>query len=58
MGVLAQSVEDRRSPVRKWWKERVMSIIDLPSWFPKHNHMDLQERALEGREMWEKLMDS
>ena len=35
MGVLAQSVDDNRSPVRKWWKERVMSVIDLPSWFPE-----------------------
>ena len=34
VGVLAQSVEDKRSPVRKWWKERVMSVIVLPSWFP------------------------
>ena len=35
MGVLAQSVDDDRSSVRKWWKERVMSVIDLLSWFPE-----------------------
>ena len=35
MGVLAQSVQDGRSPVRKWWKERVMSVMVLPSWFPE-----------------------
>ena len=35
MGVVAQSVDDNRSPVRKWWKERVMSVIDLTSWFPE-----------------------
>ena len=35
VGVLAQSVEDDRSPVRKWWKERVMFVMVLPSWFPE-----------------------
>ena len=35
VGVLAQSVEDDRSPVRKWWKERVMSVMALTLWFPK-----------------------
>ena len=55
MGVLAQSVEDDRSPVRKWWKERAMSVIVLPSWFPEGR--DLQERVLEGREMWEEFKD-
>ena len=33
--VLAQAVEDNRSPVRKWWKERVMSVMALTLWFPK-----------------------
>ena len=28
-------MEDHRCPIRKWWKERVMSVIDLPSWFPE-----------------------
>ena len=32
---MAQSVEDDRSPARKWWKERVMSVMVLPSWFPE-----------------------
>ena len=49
MGVLAQSVEDDRSPARKWWKERVMSIMALICGSLKQNHMDLQERVLEGR---------
>ena len=35
VGVLAQSVEDDRSPARKWWKERVMSVMALTLWFPK-----------------------
>ena len=35
VGVLAQSVEDDRSPVRKWRKERVMFVMVLPSWFPE-----------------------
>ena len=33
--LLAQSVEENRSPVRKWWKERVMSVMALTLWFPK-----------------------
>ena len=32
---MAQSVEDDRSPARKWWKERVMSVMVLPSRFPE-----------------------
>ena len=57
-GVLAQSVEDDRSPARKWWKERVMSVMALICGSLKHSHMDLQERVLEGKETWEELMDS
>ena len=34
-GVLAQSVEVDWSLVRKWWKERVMSVMALTLWFPK-----------------------
>ena len=58
VGVLAQSVEDDRSPARKWWKERVMSVMALICGSLKHSHMDLQERVLEGKETWEELMDS
>ena len=35
VGVLAQSVEDDRPPARKWWKERVMSVMAMTLWFPK-----------------------
>ena len=35
VGVLAQSVEVDWSLVRKWWKERVMSVMALTLWFPK-----------------------
>jgi len=28
-------VEDDRSPARKWWKERVMFVMVLPSRFPE-----------------------
>lgn len=35
VGVLAQPVEDYRSPVRKWWQERTISIIVLTSWSPE-----------------------
>ena len=58
MGVLAQSVEDDRSPARKWWKERVMSIMALICGSLKQNQMDLQECVPEGRETGEEFMDS
>ena len=35
MELLAQSVEDDRSPARKWWKENVMSVTVLTSWSPE-----------------------
>ena len=35
MGVLDQPVEDDRSPERKWWEERAMSVIILTSWLPE-----------------------
>ena len=35
MGVLDQPVEDDRSPGRKWWEERAMSVIILTSWLPE-----------------------
>ena len=33
--LLAQSVEDNRSPERKWWKEKVISVTVLTSWSPE-----------------------
>ena len=44
-------------PARKWWKERVMSVMALICGSLKHSHMDLQEHVLEGRKTWGKLMD-
>ena len=52
-GVLAQFVEVDRS----LQKERVMSVMALICGSLKHSHMDLQERVLEGRKTWGKLMD-
>ena len=65
MELLAQSVEENRSPVRKWWKERVMSVTVLTSrkkglsvTVPDHNHRDLQEIVLERTDTWKKILDS
>ena len=55
VGVLAQSVEDDRSPVRKWWKERLSSVMVLPSWFP--DGQGSSGMFLKGREMWEEFKD-
>ena len=34
-GILAQAVEDYKSPGRTWWKERTTSVIVLTSWSPE-----------------------
>ena len=35
VGVMARPAKDNRSPVWKWWKESMMSVIVLTSWFPE-----------------------
>ena len=38
--------------------ERKDNIYNSPRGPLKHDHMDMKEHVLEGKETWEKLMDS
>ena len=35
VGIIGSVLEDDRSPSRKWWKEKVISVTVLTSWSPE-----------------------